>query len=123
MVTARTTRSGGWWAVDVPEIPGLFTQAKRLEQVPAMVVDAAEALGFEVTEAEVELRPQLDNDDLKLVRVAKERRAALREAEAYAAEANREAVNQLRRDGLPVRDVAKLLEVSPQRVSQLLASR
>jgi predicted RNase H-like HicB family nuclease len=39
-VTAKTQRSGGWWAVEVPEIPGVFTQAKRLDQVEAMVRDA-----------------------------------------------------------------------------------
>ena len=39
--TAVCTRSGGWWAVEVPEIPGLFTQARRLDQVEDMVRDAA----------------------------------------------------------------------------------
>lgn len=28
-VTARVTRSEGWWAISVEEIPGLFTQARR----------------------------------------------------------------------------------------------
>lgn len=43
-LTANATRSDGWWAVDVPEIEGLFTQARRLDQVPAMVQDAAALL-------------------------------------------------------------------------------
>lgn len=44
-VTATATRSGDWWAVEVAEIPGLFTQAKRLEQIPELVADAAALLG------------------------------------------------------------------------------
>lgn len=47
-VTAQARRRDGWWAVEVPEIPGLFTQAKRLDQIPNMVRDAAVMLGMEV---------------------------------------------------------------------------
>ncbi|ACZ22397.1 hypothetical protein Sked_24890 [Sanguibacter keddieii DSM 10542] len=43
-LTARCARSEGWWAVEVPEVPGLFTQARRLDQVPEAVVDAASLL-------------------------------------------------------------------------------
>ncbi len=39
-VTAEVSRSGAWWAVEVPEVPGAFTQAERLDQVEAAVVDA-----------------------------------------------------------------------------------
>jgi predicted RNase H-like HicB family nuclease len=56
-VTAKATRSGKWWAVEVPEIPGLFTQAKRLDQVVDMVADAAEMLGY--PQVEVVIDPQL----------------------------------------------------------------
>jgi hypothetical protein len=40
-VTARCTASDGWWAVEVPEVQGLFTQVRRLEEVPVVVLDAA----------------------------------------------------------------------------------
>lgn len=43
-LTANAFRSGRWWAVEVPEIPGLVTQARTLAEVPAMVLDAASAL-------------------------------------------------------------------------------
>jgi hypothetical protein len=59
-VTANATRAGNWWAVDVPEVEGLFTQAKRLDLIPAMVVDAAGLLGADVTESEVDVHPQID---------------------------------------------------------------
>jgi predicted RNase H-like HicB family nuclease len=47
-VTARATRSGTWWAVEVPEIPNLLTQARRLDQVEAMVREAAELLEVDI---------------------------------------------------------------------------
>ncbi|GAA3516951.1 hypothetical protein [Dietzia aurantiaca] len=34
-VTAHAARSEGWWAFDVPEIDGLVTQARHLDQTPA----------------------------------------------------------------------------------------
>lgn len=37
-------RSDDWWAVSDPEVTGAFTQAKRLDQVPAMVADAVSLL-------------------------------------------------------------------------------
>ena len=38
--TARASREEGWWTVEVDGVPGLFTQAKRLDQIPNMVRDA-----------------------------------------------------------------------------------
>ena len=35
-VTAAAERSDGRWSVEVPEIPGLFTQTRRLDQIDAM---------------------------------------------------------------------------------------
>jgi hypothetical protein len=42
--TAEARRSGEWWAVRVLEVPGAFTQAKRLDQVPEMAADAVASL-------------------------------------------------------------------------------
>lgn len=39
-VTAHATRSGDWWAIEIPEVPGVFTQARRLDHVAAMAADA-----------------------------------------------------------------------------------
>lgn len=43
-LTAFCHRSEGWWAIEVPEIPGLYTQARKLSQVKMMVLDAATLL-------------------------------------------------------------------------------
>lgn len=42
-------------AVEVPSIPGLFTQAFRVSEVPAAVVDAAQALGVTLQVGDVEV--------------------------------------------------------------------
>lgn len=39
-VTARAERSGQWWIVAVDEVDGLFTQTRRLDEIPDMVRDA-----------------------------------------------------------------------------------
>lgn len=35
--TARVKRSGDWWAVTVPQVPGLFTQGRTLAEIKDMV--------------------------------------------------------------------------------------
>lgn len=43
-LTALCRRHGAWWTVEVPEIDGLYTQARKLSQVKMMVLDAAALL-------------------------------------------------------------------------------
>lgn len=52
-VNAHATLTEGWWAVEVPSIDGLFTQARFLGDIPAPVVDAAHLLGVEITANDV----------------------------------------------------------------------
>ena len=47
-VTAVVTSSEDWFAVEVPEIEGLFTQVRRLDEVEGMVRDAAKMFGVEI---------------------------------------------------------------------------
>jgi len=116
-VIAKATRSGKWWAIEVPEIPGLFTQVRRLDQVEAMVQDAAMMLGYQNLSITVEA--SLAEADRVALEEAKESRSLLRKAEATASAATRAVVQRFRDQGFPVRDVAKLLGVTPQRISQL----
>lgn len=120
-VTAHAVRSDGWWAVDVPEAPGVFTQARRLDQVPTMVADAVSLVtGIPPEEVDVELAPELPprvTKDLARARAAQDRAD---EAAREAATVKREIVRQLREDaGMSVRDVGIVVGISPQRVSQL----
>lgn len=115
--TAKATRSGDWWAIEVPEVPGLYTQARRLDQVQALVIEAAALLGIEVDSVAVE--PVLSSVDAKLVAAAARYRTEAQAAEAEASRASRAVVDRLRSEGFTVRDVATVLGVSPQRISAI----
>jgi len=121
-VTAKVTRSGEWWAVEVPEVPGVFTQAKRLAQVPEMVRDAV-ALMVDVDEDSVEvgeIQTHISGAVDEYLAHARELSEAAERASREASECKRRLVAELReREHLTVRDVGTLLEISPQRVSQL----
>jgi uncharacterized protein YoxC len=120
-VTAVARRTGGWWAVEVPELHGLFTQARRLDQVAAAVADAARLLA-DVT-VEVAVRPVLPNGIQSAVDRVRAEAAEADAAQRRAAEDVRALVSSLRATGFSVRDVGTVLGVSPQRVSQLSAER
>lgn len=115
-------RSGNWWAITVSELPGLFSQAKRLEHVEstareaiAMMLDigTADVGPINVTVATTETVAEL----LNTIQAALDTAAA---AAATAADARREAAALLREEGLPIRDVGRILGLSHQRVSQIL---
>ncbi len=38
--TVRAQRTGDWWAIDSPDVPGVFSQAKRLDRVEEMAREA-----------------------------------------------------------------------------------
>lgn len=116
-VSARCQRSGGGWAVDVPEVPGAFTQAKRLDQVPAQAADAV-ALLLDVPASSVRVTVTVDVAGVDEVRA---RQADAERATREAGDAMRALVRRFREDGLTVRDIGVILGVSPQRAQQLAA--
>lgn len=120
-VMARARRSGDWWAVDVPELPGVFTQARRLEHIPDLVREAVSLLEHvEADTIEVAVEPLLDEAtvaDLAEARSKRERAAAL---EQEASESIASLARRLTQSGLTLRDTGVVLGVSHQRVAQLL---
>ena len=119
-VTAVCERSGGWWAVNVPEVEGAYTQAKRLDQVPAMVADAVHLLtGTRVADIHVTLEARGVDVGREKWDEARNVEAQARKLQEEAAGLARAAVALYRDQGLSVRDIGTLLELSPQRVSQL----
>ncbi|MCL2652704.1 MAG: hypothetical protein FWD63_02820 [Propionibacteriaceae bacterium] len=119
-LTALCERFDGWWIVDVPAVRGLHTQVRRLDQVDAMVKDAA-CLLLDRPEASfaVTVIPKLPSAEQRQIDEAKAARAKLAQAQSAMAKASRKAVASLRAQGMTVRDVASLMEVTPARVSQL----
>lgn len=118
-LTAKATRVGKWWAIEVPEIEGLFTQAKRLDQIDAMVKDAAAGL-TERPEQDFEVSVVVTNQNIQDTATAvREAVTASQVAAQRAASESANATKKLLSHGLAVRDVATLMHISPARVSQL----
>jgi predicted RNase H-like HicB family nuclease len=120
--TALCRRSGDWWAVEVPEVPGVFTQARRLDQVPAMAAEAiALLLDVDPGEVKVEVVSTIDEAADALVREALATKQEAARAAANASRAATRAAQALHRDyKLPVRDVGTIMGISYQRAHQLL---
>ncbi len=116
-VTARVTRSEGWWAISVEEIPGLFTQARRLDQVANMVRDAASLLGVEVDA--VEVLPVLDSDSQRMLEELETARREAEEKRRISSSLTRQIIRRFREEGLTLRDIASLVGLSQQRVAVL----
>lgn len=117
-ITARCERSGRWWAINVPEVPGVFTQARRLDQAAAMTADAVATM-LNIDPATVNVTLDFQAPGVEQVRAMQ---AAAGQAAREASAAARALAAWLHEDGLTVRDIAVMLTVSPQRVSQLLNS-
>lgn len=116
-VTAIAQRSEGWWAIEVPEIPGLFTQTRRLDQVDKMVRDAAKMLDYEIDETDI--RPKLSEEDERMLKELLDARSEANEAQEKASYLTRQTIDVFRKKGMTVRDIAGMIGVTPQRVSSL----
>jgi predicted RNase H-like HicB family nuclease len=117
----NAARSGRGWILTVPEVRGAVSYVRGLG---GALANAREAIAFvlDVPEDsfEVRLEPDLAPDDLAEISRA---RAAVAEADRVqreAAQQSRLLVAKLHREGLSGADIAALVDVSPQRVSQLL---
>ncbi len=120
--TAVATRSGGWWAIVVPDVAGVQSQARRLGQVEAM---AREAIGLvlDIPEDSFDVRVEagLDPQVRQVVDLAVSTRHEADEAARRASSAMDDAVRALVGDGLTLRDTGELLHVSYQRIQQIVA--
>jgi predicted RNase H-like HicB family nuclease len=109
-------RSGSWWSISVPEIKGLHSQARRLDQVEDIARDAiALMLDVPAESFAVEVRPELPRAAARAV----EARRAAKDAAKEAEEGTTQAVRELLGDGFTVRDIGAMLGLSPQRISQI----
>jgi DNA-binding CsgD family transcriptional regulator len=120
------TREDGHWLADVPSLEGAHTYGRSLptlDQAVREVVVLAADLPDEAMPSLV-LDYEYHTGDASLDATAREVRQLRREADELAAAAatrTGRAAAELVARGLSVRDVAALLGISPQRVSQLTA--
>ena len=120
-------REGRWWMVYIPEIDGL-TQARRLAEAPTMAreyiaLDRGIPFGeIKVEIGSIRMEEPAYRELLETAREIKYLRERANELEREATKAAQEYAHWLVTYGVPVRDIAVLLEISPQRVSQLANS-
>ena len=119
-VTANATRTKGWWAVEVPEVEGAFTQTRRLDQVASMAAEVVSLLkDVDAESVDVDVVAMPPRDDRELIdRVVAQGSEANEGMASYAAESRRVVALLLER-GYTVRDIGRLLGISATRISQL----
>jgi len=119
-VTAE--RDGKFWLLRVPELPGVFTQVRRLEQAPDMIRDGV-ALMLDVPgdSFDVDVEPALEPELAELVASTQRIRTAAAQFVTGSNTRLARTVHVLVGQQLTMRDTAALLDLSFQRVAQLAA--
>lgn len=118
-------RSEGWWAIEIEDHPGIFSQARRLVEVAPQAARALSlTLDTDVGPEDVDVKPRFEDDDVA---------SAMENARRYRDEADRavksaqtatvDAIFAGAAAGLPQRDIGALVGVSFQYVSKVLARR
>jgi predicted RNA binding protein YcfA (HicA-like mRNA interferase family)/predicted RNase H-like HicB family nuclease len=118
---ATARRSGEWWAITVPELRGVFTQARRLDQVAGMAREAvALFLGLDAEAVTITVEPVLPAPATSAVQAVQRARVEAQAAADRLATAQAAAVRELvGTEHLSSRDAAAVLGISHQRVSQI----
>lgn len=122
--TAELTRNGRWWHVYVPEVDQV-TQARTLAEADEMARDlivlVEEDRGVSLDPATIELHRnvQLPETVTNHLRQADELREQARQTQQAARDEQADAVRELRKSGISLRDAGAALGLSHQRVSQL----
>lgn len=118
--TVKAQRVGRWWGLTVPGVPGVVSQVRNLQQAEEY---AREAIAFVVGVAEpsfdVVIVPVLPGNVMTRVRKIRLLQERAEAAQHQAATVSRKTVRELIAAGLTGADAAKVMGVSPQRVSQL----
>lgn len=112
---------GDWWVVTVPDLRGVYTQGRTYEQARVMARDAiASMLGIAPGRVAVAMEVRLPNHAEDTISEVARARAARDEAAAAEQRKLRESARLLKAAGVKVVDAAVLLDISKQRVYQLL---
>lgn len=118
---AEAVRDGQWWLLTVEGIGA--TQSRTLRDAPAAAQGLISAmLDVDPATVQVEVVPQIDSELLDHAEAARRSVARAARLQAEAAAESRAAARELLGVGLTGRDIATILDLSPQRVSQLLGS-
>jgi len=112
--TALCERAGRWWTIRVPQVEGLTTQVRNLDQAEGITRQKiAGSLGIPVESVRVDVLPDAP---APVVQALKARHAARQAVEA-AGQATLAALDTLARDGYPFHDAATMLGLSPAEIT------
>lgn len=130
-LAARAYRESKWWTIEIPELTSpsprggdsrivAIGQARNVKEIQAAAVDLA-AVWLDVDESAVEVHVTIEIPEpaAALFAQAKKNEETARAAVSEAAQQWREAVRALTANGLSQADAARILDLSPQRISQL----
>lgn len=122
LITAE--RDGKYWFLRVDELPGLFTQVRRLDHAEAMARDAIAAflaIAPDAFDASVNVRlpDDLERDVAGVINL---RGVIDRNEREYAERTRYLATRLVKREGMTVREAGRVLGLSYQRVSQLVST-
>jgi hypothetical protein len=121
---ATVSREGKWWMIAISEL-GELTQARRLSEVEQLARELI-AVSQDVPLSTVKVDIVMANVgnvtvDARVTHLREERAKALSAERAALSEASRLA-RELAAEGVPMRDIGTLLDVSFQRAHQLANS-
>ena len=125
MFDVTASRSQGWWAIHA-NVPGasVWTQARRLDQVEATAREAISlALDTAQDSFELSIAPVVPEGIRHEVELARNTARLAAIAQAIATTLNQYAAVSLTAEGYTVRDAGYLMNLSSQRISQLVAQQ
>jgi transcriptional regulator with XRE-family HTH domain len=117
---ADVERDGRFWAIRVQEV-GRSTQARHVREIEPMARDLIVVMEDVPADSfRLEVNITLPDEVRKDLELSAELRRQAAVSQHAAAELTRNAARQLHQDGLTLRDIGKLLDVSHQRAHQLV---
>ncbi|HCF59252.1 MAG TPA: transcriptional regulator [Myxococcales bacterium] len=108
-----------WWTATVLEVPGCLTQGRTIDQAMRRIREALELFDVDPDAVALVERVRLPTKALRAIDRSQEARKRAEEEQRRAQSALKETAHLLEELGLSVRDAAKLLGLSHQRIQQL----
>lgn len=113
-------RDGRFWLIHVPAVER-WTQARNVREIEPMARDLIAIMDEVAPDSfEVDVHITLPDDVRRALEEAAELRKTASRAQAQAARASRDAARRLHDQGVPLRDIGKVLGISYQRAHQLV---
>jgi hypothetical protein len=113
--TALCERAGRWWTIRVPQVEGLTTQVRSLDQAEVITrQQIARSLGIPMESVRVDVLP----DAPAPVAQALKARHAARQAVEVAGQATIAALDALAHEGYQFQDSATMLGLSPAEIAR-----